>query len=74
MTIAPTNGTSNSLVLFAVDGQQLTARGVQNLSDDPDFAAVNRPHSKTFELVVVVGVGLVDGRQVRGVDDEHAAP
>ena len=23
--------------------------------------------------MVVVGVGLVDGRQVRGVDDEHAA-
>jgi hypothetical protein len=23
--------------------------------------------------VVVVGVGLVDGRQVRGIDDEHAA-
>jgi hypothetical protein len=63
-----------SISTVAVDRQQLTAWGVQNLGDDADIAAGGRTHSQTFKLVVVVGVRLVDGRQLRGVDDEHAAP
>ena len=74
VTIALTNGTSNSSASAPVDGQQLAGRGMQNLGDGADVAAGRRPHQKTFQLVVVVGVRLVDGRQVLGVDDEQAAP
>ena len=63
--MALTNGTSNSGACVALDRQQLTGRRVQHLGDSTEFEARRGPHPKTFELVVVVGVRLVDGRQVR---------
>ena len=72
VTIALTNGTRTSPGI-ALDRQQFTGRGVQHLGDDADIRSRRRPDPKAFQLVVVVGVGLVDGRQVIGVDDEQTA-
>ena len=47
---------------------------MQHLGDGADVATRDGPHPQPLELVVVELVGIVDGRQVGGVDDEQAAP
>ena len=38
---------------------------------EPTVLAVDRPHGQSLELVVVELVGIIDGRQLGGVDDEQ---
>lgn len=71
VTIAVTNGTNASRIRAA---PPTTPRGgVRDLGDDTDVVARDRPHVQAFEFVIVVGVGLVDRRQIVGIDDEQGA-
>ena len=73
VTIALTNGTKG-FTRFTPHRQQLPGGGVQHLRDDADVLPRRRPDPKALELMVVVGVRLVDRRQIAGVHDEQGAP
>ncbi len=47
---------------------------MQDLGDGSDLGAADGSHGEPLELVVVELVGVVDRRQISGVDDKQVAP
>ena len=71
--MALTNGTSTSPSSARIESNSPAA--VCNTSATvPTVWPVGRHHLQTFELVVVELVGILDRRQILGVDNEHNAP
>ena len=61
-------------VAFRTHREQLAGGGVQYLGDGADLSARDRLHPQSLELMVVELVGILDGRQIGGVDDERRCP
>ena len=69
--MALTNGTSTSRPSSVRTDSSSPAGGVQHLGDRTEVLAVDRTNGQPLELVVVELVGIIDGRQLRGVDHEQ---
>ncbi len=74
VTIALTNGTSTSPPVADVTDNNSPAAVCSTSSTLPTSLPSVVTTRKPLELVVVELVGIVDRRQVRGVDEEHIAP
>src|SRR5882757_8624389 len=61
-------------VVIGLDRQQLPCCGVQHLGDDADVDTGHGAHPEPLQLVVVELVGVVDRRELGGVNEEQGAP
>ncbi len=69
--MALTNGTSTSRPSAVRTDSSSPAAVCSTSVDRTEVLAVDRPNRQSFELVVVELVGIVDRRQLRGVDHEQ---